>query len=1822
MAIEDDGFASGARTIGEALEKMRLRLLELTRRNRLLNFKATAGKSLRFCDAHPEAVFKRLMEPTERRIALNPVPEPTKDRWVMRQGRLTRPEAAEHARTVGIDTSFELHPAKGGERPISALRALEYPEELAGRARRLASSARTAIEETGANMLFLLLGFLEFPESAGSDKLMVAPLVLVPTSLEKGEPERGSAAPRYSLLYTGEELEENLSLREKLKADFELELPERDEEVSLEDYFRLIEDAVKGLPGFVVRRQATLALVSMSRMLLVRDLNPMNWPNSGPTALLQHPIVRRVLTGGGESGGGGDEGEDHSVEDHPLAALPLIYDADSSQHSALIDARLGKNLVIEGPPGTGKSQTITNLIASAIVEGKKILFIAEKLAALQVVRDRLAQAGLGDFCLELHSNKTTKKALLDQVAKRRSGHYFAPRGLVEELKALEEKRKALSTYAALVNSVLGNAQGLTVHEVLWRAERYRRDAGEAWMAAQKLVVARAEATTGAEFDSLKGELSRLVREHARIVHFDSRAPFWGFYPRSLAPGEEISIRELIERAIPACEALSTAYEGAARVAGEEAVGLAKEEATRIVEQLAGLERHTTVGMAEDCLPRMFTSADRSAEVAREHLARIGRAQRQSVELRAIFEGRLFAPESLTPEALADAKDALDVLSHLGIPECSPRDLSELATRLRDAAANVHRAVAELDALGKLSGIPVEHTERCLKRIQTVLDLATRAPHPHLHRRCHQLAAPDAGSIIEEAMTRFRRIAGRHTALESKFYLSVGVDESRLEEAIVTLQEGDEWWRVLLSGRYRRAIALHRGIARNKKASRSQRREELEMLLLHLREVRSAKSEPRYSRVMGSHFEGEESPFESLLAVASWLREAEERLLAAELSSEVFPALEIAPARLAALAGAASRYRGARSELEALQALVESRFAPASSFRQAFTRQPNWAARADLVMRVSQKLQTLAQEFQRWATPETKVSQIAAMMAACEEHKALALALDGDTAARALLGARFAGLESDIRPALDALSYGQAVRSLALPARFETLLLSEEGARVRERLLEVLARIESAWHPVEIFCDSLGVHGAFELAQWAGVAPSSADFAKGFAERARAAAAATDELLAWVQYLQAADRARERGLEAFVSLLETEKIPRDVLVPVFGYRFYGSIAEALFASEPALGRFSGYSHENLRHEFAELDRSIIKLRGRECAATSAAAAKPPGGVTGAKVGDKTEMELIKYLLPQIRPKVSIRHLMRASGRAVQEYLPCFMMSPQAVAQFLEPGKVAFDIVVMDEASQLKTEEAIGSVARGKQLIVVGDPKQLPPTAFFDKLGETQEDMEEGERQAALTLESILDLCMGHFPLRRLKWHYRSQHQSLIAFSNTRFYGGDLIVFPSPYERSRALGVEMRYVRGAVYENQQNAAEASVVVDAILAHMKARPQDSLGVVTLNLKQRDLIEQHLEKRMEGVAFADAYRERWGETTQGFFVKNLENVQGDERDVIFVSTTFGPARDSNAVYQRFGPISRDDGWRRLNVVFTRARKALTVFTSMRPEDIVEHSGTPRGTVELKAYLEFARSGVVPQNSGSQGPPESDFEVAVMGVLESAGYSCVPQLGVAGFRLDLAVKHPRYVGGYLAAIECDGASYHSGRSARDRDRIRQDILESLGWRGRIFRIWSTDWFRNPAGETRRLLEWLKGREAEPLDAAYLPPEPEEVASGGVVASKTFERDVPLAEIVVTPSVTTLAQLGVSAEDDEDEPLEVQIGDRVTYQEGIGGAVKTVIVGRRNDLAKGEISDASPLAEAMLGLQEGDLGSLEQPGRPVVVLKIVKVERSTAAALV
>lgn len=537
-----------------------------------------------------------------------------------------------------------------------------------------------------------------------------------------------------------------------------------------------------------------------------------------------------------------------------------------------------------------------------------------------------------------------------------------------------------------------------------------------------------------------------------------------------------------------------------------------------------------------------------------------------------------------------------------------------------------------------------------------------------------------------------------------------------------------------------------------------------------------------------------------------------------------------------------------------------------------------------------------------------------------------------------------------------------------------------------------------------------------------------------------------------------------------------------LCDTFLRSYFSGVVRQAMQERPELKSFERLGHERAIAEFKSLDDFSLRYNRARVRLEHHRRLPSFDTATG-------NLQLLKVQCELKRKHKPIRWAMSRAGEAVMRIKPVFMMSPLSVAIHLPPELPAFDLVIFDEASQVRPEDALCAIARAKQCIVVGDTRQMPPTSFFDRMliDESDEEVDEIHEfgAEARKLESILSLLsavVGDSNRRpMLRWHYRSVHPSLIQPSNELFYDNRLVIFPSPAAdvEGRRIGVVLHHDSTTIYEagsrRRWNPKEASAVAQAVLKHVKDHPEESLLVAAMNKQQADLIYDEVSKleRQQPAPFA-AYRSK--HPHEPLDVKNLETVQGDERDVVMVSITYG--RDAAGVIrQNFGPILLEGGERRLNVLFTRARRRCEIFSNMVGDDLRNEGGRV-GLTTLKAFLNFAERGIlyVPESSGCG--PESPFEEEVASALRAAGYQVDAQVGCEGYRIDLCVVDPAQPGRYLLGVECDGATYHSARSARDRDKLRQRILENRGWV--LHRIWSPDWWQDRDAEVERLLQAIE----------------------------------------------------------------------------------------------------------------------------------------------
>jgi very-short-patch-repair endonuclease len=573
----------------------------------------------------------------------------------------------------------------------------------------------------------------------------------------------------------------------------------------------------------------------------------------------------------------------------------------------------------------------------------------------------------------------------------------------------------------------------------------------------------------------------------------------------------------------------------------------------------------------------------------------------------------------------------------------------------------------------------------------------------------------------------------------------------------------------------------------------------------------------------------------------------------------------------------------------------------------------------------------------------------------------------------------------------------------------------------------------------------------------------------------------DQLEPYAALLRLSDEASAQELGSFGKAALAAALPATQWKDAYLLNFWQAFVDAAAQVDDVLRRFDSHSREALIARFRELDRQqLILNRARIQALLSER--RPNNTWVSA---DSAEAAILRREGAKKRRLKPLRQLLAEIPRLIADVKPCLMMSPLSVATLIDPHVFKFDLVIFDEASQIAPEEAAGAIVRGAQVIIAGDTKQLPPTRFFSVIG--SDDADAASEEDARVFESILDESSGlNVPQKLLRWHYRSRDEELIAFSNHHFYADRLFTFPNVQENGKDLGVEFVHVPEGIYRRgrnlRRNEVEAQRVIDLVFEHAQQSPDQTLGVITFSYAQRDAIIAEWEKRRrDNPQFESFFDENAAEP---FFIKNLEMVQGDERDVIFFSVGYGKD-ESGKVLMNFGPLNQDGGERRLNVAITRARRNVKLVSSIMPEDIDLTRTQSLGAQRLRDYMLYARDGVQWVSRDTQGiasqtalaMTDTPFEEAVYQALTAQGLTLHKQVGVSNYRIDLGVADPQQPGRYLLGIECDGAMYAAAPTARERDRLRQQVLEQLGWK--MHRIWSHDWISNQAAEIEKVMAHL-----------------------------------------------------------------------------------------------------------------------------------------------
>jgi very-short-patch-repair endonuclease len=1629
----------------DRLARWQRKLLDLSLRNALLNFKQ--GKKALLLDVAAPALEDTLA--SGQTIKLLPSP-------VLMQGQDPRSQQLHEARS--LEDLRKEHAKDALKRREVFIRLEEH--ELEGRLVELYRGARNAMQEGGSNTLFIALGFLVWARPDKPEARIKAPLILLPITLN-----RKNARSGFTLQAHEDEALFNPTLVEMLRQDFQLEmgippgdLPRDESGLDIAGIWKRVRSAIKDIRGWEVSEDVVLSMFSFAKYLMWKDLADRT------EDLRKSPVVAHLIDSPREPYPSTTPFPDtrRLDVDYPPQQVFSPLPADSSQLSAVMAAARGKDFVLIGPPGTGKSQTIANLIAQCLAENKRVLFVAEKIAALDVVFRRLREVGLGEFCLELHSNKSRKLDVLSQLQKS-----WESKGEVDaatwenKARQLGQVREELSTYVERLHHRHNN--GWTIYNAIG-------------------CVVGGEAMPKLNF----GWTSHRVHNEAALTDLRTltgrlQANAAAVGPHQLLNGPLVSVhatdwsarwqQEMI-RSAQSLQTNSKDFLGAAHILGRQ-LGLelpTLHHQTRLaVGQLAEILPQASSHNWSFCLGPDSDTVCAALTVGSDLLG-----QHRDIS------ARMDVPWSADLQSgLSQALDLLDqyrnLHSTLGTP-WSPSISSEIerGVQLIEETQQLRASLSVKYGAG-VGQLNVSQLQRDWAKASKAL-----WPMSWLAQRKIRSALE---SVIEG--TGEPRIADDLNALVRIKSLREEVQQLNLE----TFAEG--WWTGLKTRVDHARSALKANAALQ--AARARQPYDMEGLeavaegycgeswsqevqrlktLLELDRRLQAYASLSYS----SHglWQGHNTDTSVLLLALAFERE---RLILQQRGMLNAPHQEVAEGQC----GTALRQQ---HELLQKRGVMETRLL---------------------------SMTTLATECPDvWNSLDTEIQGIAS---ALKFHASMKTALSS-------LG-------------LDPNSEVSARRNLQQVLATRRLALGVSGD-IGQACQGSLARLVELNQAIDQFSKT--------AAQPENVRQKFADLTPSeLAEAAERLEMHHQGLHAWCAWRHAQVDARNAGLPALVGAIEAGDVSPAEAPLAFEVNYARWwLAEAV-DEDDVLKRFVSAEHELRIQEFRSLDDEFTKvsrewIRAKLCAnlpATDSIQRNSEWGVLRHEITKKKQHKPLRQLLQEI-PSVVLR------------LTPCLLMSPLSIAQYLSAEASNFDLVVFDEASQIPVWDAIGAMARGKQVVMVGDPKQLPPTNFFGRSdGDAgDDDVAEGD------LESILDECLGaSLPTRNLSWHYRSRHESLIAFSNHRYYGGELVTFPSPVTDDRAVSfhvVKGRYEKGGARINQP---EAKALVADLVSRLK-RPDFrqsglTIGVVTFNSEQQGLIEDLLDdERRKDPGLEPYFSEA---ELEPVFVKNLESVQGDERDIMYFSITYGPDM-AGAVSMNFGPLNRDGGERRLNVAVTRARHELRVFTSLRGEQMDLSRTKASGVRDLKHFLEFAEYGpraLAEAHRGSQGDFESPFEASVSTALGRKGWQVHTQIGASSFRVDLGVVHPDFPGRYLAGVECDGATYHRSATARDRDKLREQVLRGLGWE--IVRIWSTDWWVNPGGTLERVHTMLtalleKDRERRIQEVGAPATEPSSTADQDATPPNLDainEADTAIARASSGPSSSDhAAQLGATAQAD------------------------------------------------------------------------------------
>ncbi len=1647
------------------VEDWKSRLIDLSRRNNLLYFHKGKRGSLPLTQPDMQAAFNALVLKKKRLEFWLPPEEAEKPETQEKpKGKAKTAKTAK----ANVKASVKENPAMPEEPSRPKANQLVCGKmaraELERNLKSLQWRSLLDYRERGVRILHAAFGTLNWVDLETKEQVQ-SPLILVPLELT-----RETIRQPYSIGLPPVEEEEvlNPALQVKLKNDYKIDLPPLPEEwenLSLQNYFDMVNQAVAEL-GWKVEPSFDLGLFSFQKLVIYKDLE------ANAPLVTQHPIIRAIAGIKEDSlilDGLPEEKDVDKIE--PPDKTYQVLDADSSQRVSIEYALRGQSFVMKGPPGTGKSQTIANIIAECIANGKSVLFVSDKMAALEVVYKRLSEVGLAHFCLELHSSKANKQQVVAEL-KRSLDENLVPRKLpsAHEFEKMTSYREALNGYVAALHEKRPYLQR-SAYEVLSLISSLERvpfvpvgltDLGT--LTPQKMH----------ELEALVSQLSKVwqVIEEPDFPWLGYRADAYNLELRSEVLTSLEGINETLRDLQFETEAFSSK------------LGVFPPETFARIKWLLEVSKFLTESPKPESYWLTNPDIEKLYAEAKNHAEESIWIKNTRASLMERYQPAIF---NLVLNRSEQIKQQLKALSKLfpavGLEEGEflPQREKLLAfVKNTEVAARKWRETSQALApmLGLDSdGLTIKHMKD-LSRM-TLLCFAQDKPEP-------QWFDAKYFEQVEEILAETKRLYQDYSLLKSRLdgTYTDGLYQLDLDGLIARYSEYSQSSLNLFNSSYRNDQKQIARVSNNGKVPKS--------VYTDLQDARKVKkirqqideSADTIRTLLGHYYRNSKADFagaEKALELAaeirklSWATTIPENLLKLITnSSSPSPMIKNLGSELGA---SVEKWEQQAKELESL---IPTSM-PKSEAGIAWTPLMQVEEWANEVERQLSPLYALTKETLAASKQEPQTyKQLMDDLKNAEDIRKKEAQIVGEKAQlQEKFGSRFNELETNWQDIVGVLEWVKKVQAAFL------------GTPVPQAFAQIAAQgptaAPSSIGLTEKYDASLKVLSDFETRFEAPMKYQNQLLKdleiKVISERIQALRDRVDDIQVWVDFKDIKNRFTLRGLDQFFNHLTEEKLPAADLVDVFRRGVYQEWINNLYNEEPNLGKFRWENHEQLIADFKKLDQDLIRLSS-SMVIEQANSRKPQDILIQAA---DTEAAILQKEAAKKRQLMPIRVLFQKIPNLLVKLKPCLLMSPISVSQFLSPDS-KFDLVLFDEASQIVPEDAIGSIYRGKTLVVAGDNKQLPPTSFFQKNLIDDVDWDELSDEDVEVFDSILDECLGiGLPVKTLRWHYRSKHEDLIAFSNHRFYEDTLLTFPAAQAQVDTLGVKLVYVPDGIYDRggkRNNLKEAEKVADLVFEHFRLYPKKTLGVVTFSIAQMETVEDAIDRRLkEQPDYEPFFKE---DRLEGFFVKNLENVQGDERDVIFFSVGYG-YDDGKQMTMNFGPLNKPGGERRLNVAVTRAREKVVLVTSIKATDI-DAETKALGVQTLRYYLDYAEHGTETLESvkAREGEFESALDEDVAAEIKKMGYAVAPQVGCSGYRIDIGVVDPVNPGNFLLGVECDGVSYKSSSSARDRDRLREQVLRQLGWR--IHHVWSPSWVARRDSEVRRLKDALDQASKQQLD--------------------------------------------------------------------------------------------------------------------------------------